>query len=79
MPSIPGVTVYINNILVAGVMEEGNLKRLEDVLTWLERAELHAQKSKCQSSVTFFGHRVDAEGLHPLSGSVEAVVRAPTP
>ena len=43
-----------------------HLKKLEDVLTQLERAGLHAQKSKCQfmkSSLTVFGHRVDANGL----------------
>ena len=67
---------------MAGATEEKHLKRLEDVLTGLERAGLRAQKSRCQfmkPSVTFLGHRVDAEGLHPLSEKVEAVVKAPTP
>ena len=79
MQGLPGVTVYIDDILVAGTTEE---ERLEDVLTRLERAGLRAQKSKCQfmkSSVTFLGHRVDADGLHPLAEKVEAVVKAPTP
>ena len=82
MQGLPGVTVYIDDILVAGATEEENLKRLEDVLTRLERAGLRAQKSKCQfmkSSVTFLGHRVDADGLHPLAEKVEAVVKASTP
>ena len=79
MQGLPGV---INDILVAGGTEEEHLKRLEDVLTWLERAGLHAQKSKCQfmkASVTFLGHRVDAEEIHPLPEKVEAVVKVPTP
>ena len=82
MQGLPGVTVSIDDILVAGATEEEHLKRLEDVLTRLERAGLRAQKSKCQfmkSSVTFPGHRVDADGLHPLAEKVEAVVKAPTP
>ena len=32
-----------------------------------------------KSSVTFLGHRVDADGLHPLAEKVEVVVKAPTP
>ena len=82
MQGLPGVTVYIDDILVAGATEEEHLKRLEDVLTQLERAGLHALKSKCQfmkASVTFLGHRVDADGIHPLPEKVEAVVKAPTP
>jgi len=79
---LPGVTVYIDDILVAGATEEEHLKRLEDVLTWLERAGLHAQKNKChfiKSPVTFLGHRVDVDGLHSLPEKVEAVMKAPTP
>ena len=82
MQGLPGVTVYIDDILVAGTTEEEHLKRLEDVLTRLERAGLRAQKSKCQfmkASVTFLGHRVDVDGIHPLPEKVEAVVKAPTP
>ena len=30
---LPGVTVYINDVLVADTMKEEHLKRLEDVLT----------------------------------------------
>ena len=47
MQGLPGVIVYIDDTLVAGAMEEEHLKRLEDVLTRLERARLRAQKSKC--------------------------------
>ena len=56
MQGLPGVTVYIDDTLVAGATEEEHLKRLEGALTWLKRAGLYAQKSKCQfmkSSVTF--------------------------
>ena len=82
MQGLPGVSVYIDDILVTGAAEEEHLKRLEDVLTRLERAGLCAQKRKSQfmkSSVTFLGHRADADGLHPLSEKVEAIVKAPTP
>ena len=82
MQGLPWVTVYIDDILVAGATEEEHLKRLEDVLTRLVRVGLRELKNKCQfmkSSVTFIGHRMDVDGLHPLPEKVKAVVKAPTP
>ena len=31
------------------------------------------------SEVSYLGHQIDAEGLHPLPSKVQAVVDAPTP
>ena len=82
MPGLLDVIVYIDDILVAGATENEPLKRLDDVLTQLEQAGLRAQRSECQfmkPSVTFLGHRVNADGLHPLPEKVEAVMKALTP
>ena len=82
LQGLTGVTVYIDDILVAGSTEEEHLKRLDDVLAQLEKAGLRAQKSKYHfmvSSVSFLGHSVDGDGLHPLSDKVEAVLKAPAP
>ena len=76
-----GVIVYIDDILV-GVTEEEHLKRLDDVLSRLEKAGLCTQKSKCKfmvPSVSFLGHKINGEGLHPLPNKVDAVLEAPTP
>ena len=48
MQVLPGVIVNIDDILVAGATKEEHLKRLEDVLTQLERAGVRAQKSRLQ-------------------------------
>ena len=40
------------------------------------------RKSKCvfmANSVEFLGHRIDAEGLHPLESKIEAMVKVPQP
>ena len=40
------------------------------------------RKSKCvfmANSVEFLGHRIDAEGLHPLESKIEAMVKVPPP
>ena len=48
----------------------------------LEKAGLRARKEKCQffvPSVTYLGHKIDAEGLYPLPDKVQAIQEAPTP
>ena len=48
----------------------------------MEQAGLHLKKSKCvfmADSVTYLGHRIDADGLHPVPKKLEAVQRAPKP
>ena len=82
LQGIPGVIVYIDDILIAGANEEEHLQRLDEVLTRLEKAGLRAHRSKCEfmvKSVTFLGHRIDGDGLHPLSDKVDAVKNAPAP
>ena len=82
LQGIPGVVVYIDDILITGETEEQHLRALDEVLTRLERAGLLLQRPKCyfmQQSVTFLGHTVDAAGLHPIAEKVQAIQRAPAP
>ena len=48
----------------------------------MENVGLRAQRSKCQfgvHSVSFLGHRIDGEGVHPLPDKVNAIKKVPTP
>ena len=52
------------------------------MLDRLEKAGLRARKEKCQffvPSVSYLGHKIDAEGLHPLPDKVQAIQEAPSP
>ena len=52
------------------------------MLDCLEKAGLRARKGKCQffvPSVTYLGHKIDAEGPHPLPDKVTAIQDAPSP
>lgn len=49
----------------------------------MERLKTHGI-TKCvficmANSVEFLGHRIDAEGLHPLESKIEAMVNVPQP
>ena len=82
LQGIDGVVVYLDDILVTGNSEEAHLRTLEEVLHRLEQAGLKVKQSKCafmRPSVTYLGHKIDAEGLHPLDDRVRAIRDAPTP
>ena len=82
LQGIEGVTAYLDDILITGNSEEAHLKALEEVLSCLERAGLRVKQSKCtfmHPSVTYLGHKIDAEGLHTLADRVTALVDAPAP
>lgn len=82
LKEIPHVAVYLDDILVSGENEADHLKNLDEVLTRLEEAGLRLKRSKCafmQKEVEYLGHRVDAQGLHPVEKKVKAIMDAPTP
>ena len=79
---IPGVVVYIDDILVTGPTEAEHLRSLEEVLKHLAKAGLHAKKHKCQfmkPQVVFLGHVSDDKGIHPVPSKVKAIQDAPQP
>ena len=69
LKGIQGIMVYLDDILVTGVTTEEHCQSLEEVLSRLEKAGLQAKKNKCQfmaPGVTYLGHVIDSEGLHPI-------------
>ncbi len=82
LQDIPGIVVYIDDILVTGSTNADHLVALEEVLSRMETAGLRLRKSKCKfmaPSVTYLGYTVDSEGLHPLPEKVRAINEAPCP
>ena len=82
LQGIPKVVVYLDDILVARDSKEEHLSLLGEVLDHLERAGLRARKDKCQfmvPEVSYLGHRIDENGLHPLEDKVKAILEAPSP
>ena len=82
LQGIQNVVVYIHDILVTGTTEEVHLNTLNEVLNCLKKAGLRLKKSKCHfmlPSVVFLGHKIDAQGLHPLPEKVKAIKDLPKP
>ena len=82
LKGIPGVVVYLDDILVTSPSEEEHLSSLKQVLTRLQEAGLRLNRRKCQflvPSVTYLGYKIDSEGLHPTDEKLKAVQQAPEP
>lgn len=82
LQGLPGVSVYIDDILVTGKTLEEHLKNLEAVLTRLEKAGLRLKREKCEfllPTVEYLGYKVSAKGLQPTADKVKAVQSAPPP
>ena len=82
LQAIPGVVVYLDDILITGRNEQQHLSNLDKVLTKLEEAGLRLNKDKCrsmQAELVYLGHVIDRTGLHPDTGRIQAITEAPRP
>ncbi len=77
LKGIPGVTVYIDDILVTATADEEHLASLDETLT---EAGLRLRRDKCKflaPLVEYLGYLIDVEGLHPTKEKVRAIQDAP--
>ena len=82
LQAIPGVVVYLDDILITEKNEQEHLSNLDKVLTKLEEAGLRLNKDKCQfmqSEVVYLGHVIDRTGLHLDKGRIQAITETPRP
>ncbi|XP_064479086.1 uncharacterized protein K02A2.6-like [Ornithodoros turicata] len=82
LAGIPGTSVYLDDVIVAGRTDDEHKQRLEAVLRRLCDANLKLKKSKCHFAmpeVRYLGHRINAEGIHTTEEKVQALLDAPEP
>ena len=82
LAGLPKVICRLDDILCGGFDDDDHLKTLSLVLDRLQNAGFKLNKGKCkflQSSVTYLGHVIDAEGLHPTADKLKAIREAPAP
>ena len=69
LQGVSGVIVYLDDILISSSTQEQHLAAPDKVLSRLDKAGLRVKRSKCEFMrpfVTYLGHKIDAQGLHPL-------------
>ncbi|XP_048590142.1 uncharacterized protein K02A2.6-like [Nematostella vectensis] len=82
LQGIPNVVVRIDDILIAGKTSADHLKSLTEVLSRLDKAGVRLKRSKCifqAPEVTYLGHRIDKDGIHPLDEKIKAIQESPRP
>ena len=70
LQGLPGVVVFIDDILVTGKTKE-HIENLRNVLSRLRQAGLRLNNSKClffQNSLEYLGHLISKEGIRPTEG-----------
>ncbi|KAI4881067.1 hypothetical protein NFI96_009116 [Prochilodus magdalenae] len=82
LQGLPRVAVYLDDILLTGRDLAEHLSTLDEVLRRLKEAGLRLHRRKCsflQDQVEYLGHKINAEGLHPVQTKVRAIEEAPRP
>ena len=82
LQGIPRTMCYIDDILIAARDEREHDEILDQVLQRLADHNIRVNKGKCtfkSSSVTYLGHVIDHEGIHPSTHKVDAIRNAPPP
>ena len=81
LKGMPGVSIYLDDILITGKSEQ-HLANLEQVLKQLEVSDMRLKRDNCcfnMPEVTYLGHKIDKEGLHPTEAKTKAILQAPVP
>ena len=82
LKGLPGVTVFLDDILVAGKTSEEHVHNLRAVLQRLSESGLKLRRKKCQfflPAVEYLGLRITADGVQPTPSNVRAIKEAPRP
>lgn len=82
LKGIPHVGCYIDDVIVSGKDLADCQKTLELVLQRLSDYNVTLKEEKCrffQSTVTYLGHTVCAEGIYPTEEKIKAITEAPEP
>ena len=82
LADIPGVAVYLDDLLITGASVSEHLANLDRVLRTLNDAGLRLKREKCvflADEVQYLGHTITAKGLSPTADKVKAITDAPPP
>ena len=82
LQGLPGVCIYLDDILITGKTDQEHLNNLSAVLQRLSAAGMKLKPEKCffmLQEVEYLDHTISAKGIQPTTQKVRAIVEAPRP
>ncbi|XP_043229828.1 uncharacterized protein K02A2.6-like [Amphibalanus amphitrite] len=82
LAGIPGVVVFLDDVLLSSETREQHWKLLDVVCQRLQDAGLRVREEKCllfQSQVNHLGHLISASGVRTNASKVKAILAVPEP
>ncbi|XP_043246354.1 uncharacterized protein K02A2.6-like isoform X1 [Amphibalanus amphitrite] len=82
LAGIPGVVVFLDDVLLSSETREQHWKLLDVVCQRLQDAGLRVREEKCllfQSQVDYLGHLISASGVRTNASKVKAILAVPEP
>ena len=82
LEGLPGVTCFLDDVLVAGATESETLERLDETLKRLKKWKLVLKRKKCEfmmTSVQYLGVELSGNGVRTVKEKVDPVLQAPRP
>jgi len=82
LQGLPGVCLYLDDILITGKTDQEHLTNLSAVLQKLAATSMKLKPEKCffmLQEVDYLGDKISARGLQPTQEKVRAIVEAPSP
>ena len=82
LADIPGVGVFLDDLVVAGADAESHNSALRAVLKRLDEAGLRVNLEKCRfgvGSMTYLGFRISSKGVEATDDKTAAIREAPAP
>ncbi|XP_054290006.1 uncharacterized protein K02A2.6-like [Macrosteles quadrilineatus] len=79
LAGIPQVGVLLDDIIITGKNKNEHLRNLREVLKRMKESGIKAKSSKCkffEESVTYLGHTIDRNGIHPTEEKIKAIREA---
>ena len=76
LAGIPGVGVYLEDVIVTTADETTHLQRLRQVLTCIQDYGFQERKEKCEwakERIDYLGFVIDAHGHHTLQKKMAAI------
>lgn len=82
LADMDGVACLLDDVAVTGATLEQHNQRLRRVMQKLNELGFRLNRKKCvfaANSITFLGHMIDGEGLHPAPAKVKEIQEKPAP